>query len=227
MFPKKTPGKGGRGIATWTFEKWKGGGRKDGWLTGEPVWLETHFWFVTHPCHSFLSDGKLACPHCAKCRPLDESCYFPWVDESGKPFASLVKKYARPVIDKLRVGDGLTVGKGKVKFDAVWVKPRPAAPQWVPSEGSERSREDFERWLIVLWKAPELFEFFNMPAPDLRPINDTPGTEERQARAEEQLREWAAKRAGPPAADGMTEARDTFPNLRAYRDRRSQNGKHE
>src|SRR5262249_28553346 len=112
-------------------------------------------------------------------------------------------------------------------FDAVWVKARPAAPQWVPSEGSERSTDDFERWLIVLWKAPELFEFFNMAPPDVRPISETPGTEERQARAEEQLREWASKRRRPPGDGGLTEAREMFPNLRAFRDRASENGKHE
>src|SRR5262245_12480012 len=159
-FPKKDPGKGSTHAPVWSFESWQGGGYEAGWLGGEVVWLEAHHYFVTVPCHSFLSGGKLRCPHCEKFRPVVEVGYVPWIGESGKPMCSLVKHYARPAVAKLRVFDPITVGKGKNKFAPVWVKPRGGANRWSPTPGSERTGEQFEAWLLVIWKVQELTEYF-------------------------------------------------------------------
>lgn len=232
MFPKKHPGKGSGSAVTWTFERWKLGGYKAAWLTGEPVWLDTHFYFVTHPCHSFVTGGKLACPHCQRGRPMAEAAYVPWVDESGKPYSSLVKHYTRPIVDKLRAGDPITVGKGKNKFDPVFVKPREGARQWVPSPGSERTGEQFERWLLTIWKAPELFGFFGVdnpvtlrPAEDTRPINPDSLAEMRRERSLLQYQNWLAGKSSKPDHGQMEEIADLIPYVPAVKDNVAKNGK--
>jgi hypothetical protein len=149
----------------WSFESWKGGGFEAGWLQFQPRWMDTHHYFVTLPCHSFLTAGKLECPHCLRLRPLCESAYVAWYGETGKPKCSLVKSYSRPGLDKLRPNEAITVGKGKDKFTPVFVRPRANVPQWVPTPGTERTEEQFQRWLLRLWKLPELVEFFSSDKP--------------------------------------------------------------
>lgn len=223
MFPKKDPSKGQEKTPTWSLENWKERKNAAGWLQLPPVWMETHHYFVTVPCHSFLTQGKLECPWCRKCRPVEDSAYVAWVDESGKPFASSFKKYARPILAKIRPNDPILLGKGGDKFSPVWVKPRDRSYTWVPSPGTERTVEQFERWLLRVWKSPELMEFFAVdkplsPAPaatDVLPINATAGTEERRERLRLQYQNWLAGKTGRMADSELAEIADVIPLLEA------------
>lgn len=226
LVPEKPPGEGGVGLPTWTIEKFKGGRIIPGFADLKPVWMTVHFRFVSLPCHSFLTEGKLKCPNCAIKNTFTQG-YVPYLDDGGKPMCCAVREYTRPIVDKLRRYQPITVRKGPDKFHPVLVTPREKSEDWRPGRGGIRTQEEFCHWIIRTFKVPELIEFYGADRPvaaeRVPPFRDE---ENRRRTLELRYQNWLAGKTTKPTNSECDEIADVIPLIEAQYGKTSRNGKH-
>ena len=207
-FPNPDPGRKEPKNLTWTFEGFKGGGIALGWIAGRTVWVEAHHRFVTKPCHSFMTGGKLECPYCGVWKVNLEQGYMPWLNEAGKPMCTAVRDYSKPLLKALPAFSPIRIRKGDTKFKPVIVERSKHAGLYSPDAATARTEEQFEDWLLTLWGDKALIDYFRTapivkaePEPAAKVEADQGGEAVEPDRERELLKQFVRSRIEWPGKD--------------------------
>lgn len=179
------------------FEKLRKGSKVKGWLCGPYFGCRTHYLGASKPCRSAMTNGQLSCICSVKPMKEEWTGYVPFFDVMGR---QCVVAFGR---DMERSVSSITYGAPILILKAGWDK----APTVIRSEewsetpcpylGALKIPHDIRRWLLILWKDPELEAALGA---DLGPIPnikvEQPATKNRTAKAEEALKMKLALRSG-------------------------------
>lgn len=150
------------GIEYWRYHSLEPGETINGWKAGHLIGANCHFFPQTVPCPKDFTNGELSCdiPH-DKQAPRFHS-WMPMIHEDGSKVVIGVRRNQFGDASAIEVGAPIQVKRGnRINMPVVvrwrdWCHSRrhPGADAAAPA--------DLHRWLLRLWKMPELTEWVRM-----------------------------------------------------------------
>lgn len=145
-----------QGRQTWTYIPIPPGSTFRGWKAGDPTWVQTHYCPTSKPCREAFTDGELPCEVDHLKYRLDETGYFPFYDQCGRPLVCIVREYSAELIHAIRLHAPITITRGSHHSDPIHVAASGSTVGYHSSDPARLRPADIRDWLLTFWKDAEL-----------------------------------------------------------------------